>query len=201
MKLVFLDIETTGIPSPASGLIQIAGTIEIDGSVKEVFNFRIRPFPEDVVTDEALTVNGASRAELAVYDDPARVFEQFVALLGKYVDRYDRSDKFHFVAYNARFDADHLRAWFEKCGDRYFGSWFWHPVIDVMGLAAVVLMRERAEIGDYKLVTVAEVMGLHVDEDAVHDAMYDAEITRHLFHWLLEQMDKGVITPARRSTD
>jgi len=197
MKLIYLDIETTGIPCPASGLIQLSGAIEIDGEFKEQFNFRMRPFPEDVVSDEALTVNGASRADLAVYDESARVFEQFVDLLGKYVDRYDRSDKFHLVAYNARFDADHLRAWFEKCGDRYFGSWFWHPVIDVMGLASVVLMRERPDICGYKLVTLAEAMGLHVDEDAVHDAVYDAELTRQLFPRLVERMGGDFKLPSR----
>lgn len=200
MKLLFLDIETTGIPCPASGLIQLSGAVEVDCEVKEKFNFRMRPFPEDVVSDEALTVNGASRAALAGYGDPRRVFEKFVGLLGKYVDRYDRSDKFHLVAYNARFDSDHLRAWFEKCADRYFGSWFWHPAIDVMSLAAVVLMRERPEIADYKLTTLAAVMGLPVNEDAVHDAEYDAELTRQLFHRLLESWDKGITPPTRQST-
>jgi DNA polymerase-3 subunit epsilon len=197
MKFIFLDIETTGIPCPASGIIQLSGAIEIGGELKEQFNFRMRPFPEDVVSDEALTVNGASRAEMAAYDDPARVFQQFVALLEKYADRYDRTDKFHFVAYNARFDADHVRAWFEKNGDRYFGSWFWHPVIDVMSLAAVVLIHERAAIGNYKLVTLAKVLGLNVDDAAIHDAAYDADLTRQLFHRLLDRLnnDNGILSP------
>lgn len=200
MKLIFLDIETTGIPCPASGLIQLSGAIEIGGEFKEQFNFLMRPFPDDVVSDEALTVNGATRTELAGYDDPRLDFEQFVGLLGKYVDRYDRSDKFHLVAYNARFDAEHLRAWFEKCGDRFFGSWFFHPSIDVMSVAAVVLIRHRADISDYRLVTLAEVMGLDVDRDAVHDALYDAELTRQLFHRLMERVDAGFTEPTRQST-
>ena len=41
MKLIYLDVETTGIPCPDSGLIQLAGQIEIDDEVVENFDFRI----------------------------------------------------------------------------------------------------------------------------------------------------------------
>ena len=53
MKFIFIDVETTGIASPQSGLIQLAGVIEIDGEEKQSFNFRIRPFPNDEISEEA----------------------------------------------------------------------------------------------------------------------------------------------------
>ncbi len=31
MKLIYIDVETTGIPYPQSGIIQLAGAIEIEG--------------------------------------------------------------------------------------------------------------------------------------------------------------------------
>lgn len=34
--------------------------------------------------------------------------------------------------------------WFEKSRDKYFGSWFYFPPIDVMGMAAVHLISRRA---------------------------------------------------------
>ncbi len=55
------------------------------------------------------------------------------------------------MAYNARFDAYHVRAWFDKNGDKFFGSWFFHPPIDVMRLAAVHVMRKRAGMSDFRL--------------------------------------------------
>jgi hypothetical protein len=97
--------------------------------------------------------------------------------------------KFHFVAYNAVFDAKHLRAWFEKNNDVYFGSWFFHPPIDVMGLAAVVLMNKRSSLPDFKLVTVAKVLGVKVDETKLHDAAYDIRLTREMYQILLEKID------------
>ncbi len=181
MKIIYIDVETTGIGIPESGLVQLAGEVEIDGEAKEQFSYRIRPFANDVVSDEALEVNGLTRAQLAQYPAPAEVFSEFEALLGKYIDRYDRTDKFLLVAYNAPFDADHLRAWFEKNQDRFFGSWFWHPPLDVMTLAATVLMAKRKELPNFKLTTVAAACGLCVDESKAHDALYDVLLTKELF--------------------
>jgi len=185
MKFIYIDVETTGIECPESGLVQLAGAVEIDGEVVEHFDFHIRPFPNDVVSDEALAVNGLTREDLARYEAPRRVLEKFLLLLGKYVDRYDRADKFHFVAYNAVFDAEHLRAWFEKNGDRYFGSWFWHPPLDVMAMAALVLMGHRHSMENFKLPTVARALGFDVDDYKMHDAQYDVSLTRELFQHLL----------------
>ena len=114
MKLAYIDVETTGIPHPESGLIQLAGIIEIDDQVADRFNFKIQPFPTDIISDEALEVNGVSREDLRSFDSPTRVFRQFIDILDKHVDRYNSKDKFHFVGYNAGFDANHLRAWFKK---------------------------------------------------------------------------------------
>lgn len=187
MKIIYIDLETTGLPFPESGMIQLAGAVEIDGEIKEKFDYRVRPFPSDVISDEALALNGVSREELADRTEPGAVFYAFMNLLGKYVDRYDRSDKFHFVGYNAQFDADHLRAWFEKNGDRFFGSWFFHPPLDVMSLAALALMRQRAGMSNFKLPTVATALGFPVDVSRTHDALYDVMLTRDVFLELLKR--------------
>jgi len=189
MKCIFIDVETTGIACPQSGLVQLAGMVEMDGEIVETFEYRMQPFPGDVIEEEALAVNGLTPGDLATYPAPGEVFAKFVALLDRHVDRYDRADKFLLVAYNAPFDAEHLRAWFRKNEERYFGSWFWHPAIDVMGLAAAVLMKERPSLPDFKLLTVARAMGLEADVEKAHDAVYDVSLTRELFLKLLERVE------------
>lgn len=181
MKLLYLDVETTGLACPSAGLIQVAGAIEVDGALVEEFDFRARPFPGDAVSDEALAVNGVSREQLASYPPPETVHQEVLRFLGRYVDRFDRRDKLHVVAYNARFDVEHLRSWFEKNDDRYYGSWFWHPPLDVMTMAAAALANRRAELPDFRLTTVCGVLGMAVDEEKVHDALYDVRLTRKLF--------------------
>jgi len=188
MKIVYIDVETTGIECPECGLVQLAGAIEVDGALAERFDFHIRPFPGDAISDEALAVNGLTREDLDGYQDPADAFRGFLALLGKYIDRYDRTDKFHMVGYNAMFDSDHLRAWFEKNKDRYFGSWFWHPPLDVMGMAALVLMKNRHTMSNFRLPTVAGALGFDADQTRMHDAGYDIFLTRELFQHLLTRM-------------
>ena len=64
MKIIYIDVETTGLGCPESGLVQLAGAIELDGEVVERFDFHMRPFPEDAISDEALAVNGLTRTDL-----------------------------------------------------------------------------------------------------------------------------------------
>lgn len=188
MKLIYIDVETTGIECPESGLLQLAGAIEIDGQMVQEFNYRARPFPADRICEKALEVNGLTREKVDGCDHPGDVFGRFLNILDRYVDRYDRADKFHFVAYNALFDAGHLRAWFEKNNDVYFGSWFFHPPIDVMELAAVILMKKRSSLSDFRLVTAARALGIEVDETKLHDAAYDIRLTREMYQVLLEKI-------------
>jgi len=159
----------------------LAGAIELPGAKPKFFQYRLRPFPGDVIEEEALEVNGITREELKTYSAPGKVYKDSINLLSTHVDRYDRADKFHFIGYNAIFDSNHLRAWFEKNGDTYFGSWFYFPPIDVMGMAAVHVMSRRAGMKDFKLLTVARELGLKVDEVKMHDTRYDIALTREMF--------------------
>lgn len=110
---------------------------------------------------------------------------ELTTLLGKYIDKYDRNDKYHFIGYNARFDADFVRKLFEKNGDQYFGSWFWFPPIDVMNLAAVDLLKLRNTLPNFKLATVIEKYGIKSEEEKeLHDAYTDVRLTQKLFNKL-----------------
>lgn len=180
-KIIYVDVETTGLDPVRHGVHQLSGAIEIEGELREHFDYRVRPFGDDEISDDALTVSGLTRSELDTYANPVEVFAEFCDLMARHIDRYDKHDKFHFVAYNARFDADFLRQWWLKNGSSFFGAWFWHPPIDVMGLAAMHLIERRSELANFKLATVAQAMGIEVDEKKLHDSMYDIYLTRQLF--------------------
>lgn len=66
-------------------------------------------------------------------------------------------------------------------GDNYFGSWFWSDAIDVMVLAAQALMEQRPMMKDFKLRTVAEQLGIVIEEERLHDAMYDIYLTHEIY--------------------
>lgn len=195
-KLIFIDVETTGVNPDCNGLTQISGCVQIDDDVAESFDYFVRPFPQDLIESSALEVTGIDRRQflppehpdhLAVpgqlFEDPKEIYVRMHTMFKKYIDQYDKSDKFQFIGYNAHsFDMPFMRKFWEKNGDRFFGSWFWYPCLDVMLIWAQILQSVRAELPNFKLATVAKHAGIDVDESRLHDSQYDIELTREL--WL-----------------
>ena len=181
-KLLFFDIETTGVKFWKNGIHQISGCVEIDGEVKEYFDFKVAPNPSAIIEQEALDVSGVTIEQIQAYEQMGFVHGKICGLLSKYVGKFDKRDKFFLVGYNnASFDNQFLRAFFEQCNDKYFGSWFWSSSLDVMVLAAQHLKNVRHNMIDFKLKTVAKELGIVIDETRLHDAEYDIDITRQIY--------------------
>lgn len=185
IKLAFVDTETTGIAVPQFGLLQVAIIVDEfnEGQVRtERCCFPVRPFETDLVDAEAMKVNGLTREIVESYPEPMDIYRNLTTFLNARVSKFDTADKLHFLGYNARFDADHLRAWFTKCGDKFFGSYFWNPPIDIMNLLAWWEMAQRPMLENFKLHTVCRHMGVQIDEVRLHEAMYDVELARKLYY-------------------
>lgn len=182
MKLLFFDLETTGIKYWKNGIHQISGEIVIDGETKESFNYNVCPNPQCEVDDTALEVCGVTREQIFSYPDMHGVYLDFVNMLSKYVDKYNKEDKFFLVGYNnASFDNSFLKAFFVQNGDSFFYSWFWVNSIDVMVLATQHLMHKRHLMKDFKQETVARTLGIALDASKLHDATYDIWVTRQIY--------------------
>ena len=182
MKLFFFDLETTGTNPGKHGIHQISGKIVIDGIVNETFDFKVQPNPKALIDDKALEVGGVTKEQILAYPPMGDVYHQLVGMLGKYVDKYDRKDKFFLAGYNnAAFDNSFFRGFFLQNGDDYFGSWFWSNSIDVMVLASQYLLDRRAEMENFKLSTVAKFLGIMVEDDHLHDAQYDIDLTKAVY--------------------
>lgn len=185
MKLFFYDLETTGVTPRKHGIHQISGLIDIDGEVKEIFDFKVRPHPDAIIDEEALRIAGVTREQIKSYPPMQVVFAQLSIILSKYVNKYDPKDKFFSVGFNIlAFDNQHLRVWFEQNADMYFGSWFWSDSHDVFALASKKLAPYRHLMENFKLKTVCKQMGIEVDETRLHDAAYDMDLTRQLYYKL-----------------
>lgn len=182
MKVLFFDLETTGTNPGKHGIHQISGMVVIDGEVKEKFNLHVRPNPKAEILEEALAVAGVTKEQVLAYPPMGEVYQQLVDMLSKYVDRYDKKDKFFLAGYNVQaFDSPFLRGFFIQNGDRYFGSWFWPNCIDVMILATPYLAESRADMDNFKQGTVAKELGIPVDDEKLHDALYDIKICKAIY--------------------
>ena len=189
-KILWVDTETTGTDPGKNGIIQLAGVLEINGHETTSFDFKIRPFADDVIEDTALTVNGFTREELAGFIPPHDAHNYFVQILSAHVDRYDKRDKCFFAGYNGIFDLNFLHAFFKKCGDPYFGSYVWWPSIDVSVMAGHALMSVRHELPNFRLETVASHFGIQPQGEA-HDAMTDIRMTMEIYRRLVSSGPAG----------
>ena len=176
-KTFWLDTETTGTDPQENGIIQIGGLIEINGEVRQMINLHIQPFKNDIVVKKATEIHGQS--DYTGYLLPGRSLGILKMHLGKFIDKYNKHDKFIIAGYNVRFDVDFLRAFFLKNADVYFGSWFFSPYKDVLhgGVAEQIL--EGLRLPNYQLGTVCAHFGITMD---THDTISDIVATRELYY-------------------
>jgi DNA polymerase-3 subunit epsilon len=186
-KLFFYDLETTGVLYWKNGIHQISGAIRIDGDITERFNYNVAPHKSAIIEDEALKVGNVTREQIMSYPEMKVAHRELTTMLSKYVDRFNKKDKFHLVGYNINsFDNPFFRAFFVQNLDNYFGSWFWSDSIDCFVLASNRFRRERNTFPDFKQMTVAKRLGIEVDESKLHDAEYDISICIQIFNILTD---------------
>lgn len=181
-RLLFFDLETTGVRHWKDGIHQIAGAIKIDGEIKERFDFKVQPNPKAEISDEALAVGHVTREIVNAYPPMGEIYRTLMKMLGKYVDKFNKKEKFHLVGYNnASFDNQFLRAFFVQNFDNYFGSYFWADSIDCYVLASKHFMSERDTFVDFKQSTVATRLGMEIDAEKLHDANYDIDVLMFIY--------------------
>jgi DNA polymerase-3 subunit epsilon len=181
-KLLFLDTETTGLDTNRCGVYQISGIVDINGVVKEEINLFCDIFEGDIIEEGAFERNKACLELLKTYPKPSKTFFSFIKVLRKYIDQYNKKDKFIMVAYSADFDGRVLRRFFEKNGNEYFGAFFFWPYLDIMQLATFFFQDERHGLEKFRQQDVAEQLGISVDEAKLHDGLYDVKLTREIYY-------------------
>jgi len=187
MKQFYIDTETTGLIPAFHALVQFSGIIVIDGQEVERVDLLSAPLPGQMISKEALQVTGTTMEQLREYPKPYESYLKLTQTMAKYVDKFNREDKFYFIGYNARFDEDFVREWFKRNKDLYFGSWFYWPAIDVSNVAAIHFMQNGGRPNSFKLMEVAKALDIEIDQEKAHDAMYDIIITKQIFETLTQK--------------
>ena len=182
MKKIFYDLETTGVDPKLHGVHEIAMMLEIDGVLLAEKVFKVRPHERAIYDPAAMRTCKTTPEELKKYPPMRGVFMEIIEFLSRFIDKFEQKDKAFLVGFNNRsFDDIFFRAFFELCGDPFFGSWFWPNTLDVMVLASQYLLERRAEMPSFKLVRVAKELGIEVDSSGLHSAAYDSYLTREVY--------------------
>ena len=178
MKKLFVDIESTGLSPKEHDIIQLAYIIEIDDAIKEEGEFLIRPLRFDNISPKALEINGRTIEELKTFPEAKIVYPKIVSLLDKYVDKYNKKDKFRPAGQNVRFDLDFLNEFFIKNSNRYFYSYIdKSQTIDSLPMSRKLTKEGYLDVENHKLGTLCKHFGIFLE---AHDALNDIKATRTL---------------------
>lgn len=182
MKIFYYDVETCGLNPRQHSIHQLSAIIEIDGKVVETLDLKMRPHPKSKIDPMALSVSDVTEEQILAYPDPAVQFARLKAKLSKYIDPYDKKDAFYRCGFNnARFDDNFLLTFCDLYGEGLHFMYFRPESIDVMGLAAHYLAPVRDTMPSFKLHRVAKTIGIAVEKERLHDAIYDVELTREIY--------------------
>lgn len=184
-KLIFIDTETTGFDAKKNAMIQLAAILEVDGEECSRIDLRVRPFEGAVIEESALKVNGTTPEMLAEFPEEAEAFAAWISWL-------EAADAIapgvaEFAGYNTPFDArfvDALHARNERPMSEFFNMRL-PPQFDALAIARKRF--SKCDVANHKLGTIAEhVLGAEAvaafsQENGLHNAMTDIEITRALY--------------------
>ncbi len=179
--LVFLDVETTGLDYKTCSIIQLSGIIKVVGKEEVTFDYRIRPYKNDTISEIAAEKTGLTQDIIMQYPEVGGVVKEFKALLDSTlkIEGSNRIRRAYFVGYNSQFDMDFVRDLLDLNGSN-FKRYFYFPDIDVMRLYALYFMCKRGSIKSFKLTDIYEAI---FEEELVnaHDALADVQATKKLY--------------------
>lgn len=190
IKIIFIDTETGGVNAEKSALIQLSGIIEVDGTEKEKFNFYIKPFKNSEVNEKALEVQGRTLEELGTekYIDESIIYKKFLEILDKYIDKYDKNDKFIVAGYNVKFDIDILKALFERNNNKFLFSYFNSSMLDPLYSVRLLQVAGMLPVlENNKLETWCKYFNIELK---AHDSLQDITATKKLIEKLVELIKK-----------
>jgi len=179
MKIFYFDVETTGLDPETSGIYEFAYIVEIDGKVVEEAVEFINPGDVQVsdFTIKLFENQGRDLGELLTYQSKETFYKKLLKVLDKYVNKYNKADKFTICGYNVEFDRRHLQALFLSFNNTYLPSYFRAPYLDVMVFATYVFKDNLHRFPKFSLGTLCELMEIEID---AHNALSDIQATRNL---------------------
>jgi DNA polymerase-3 subunit epsilon len=185
MKKFYFDTETTGLNPEKNDIIQLAGIIEINGEEKERFILEMQPFSYDNIEQGALDTHKITIDKIKTFQTPQQAYKEIITLFDRYVDKYNKSDKFIVCGYNVKFDIEFLTNFFKKNNNEYLFSYF-GAVQDPLPVFGYLKGCGQINPENLKLVTMCQE--LNVSLENAHDAMADVSATKKLIEVLNKRL-------------
>jgi DNA polymerase III epsilon subunit-like protein len=174
MKNIFFDLETTGYSSEACAIHEI-GLYDPEGASLSI---KVRPFTGAKIITKALEVSGVTVEALQAYPEEAEAVLQFKKYIGEAVIKYRKP--LRFVGWNNRyFDNRFLKAFLFRHGLTVLALDINIHSYDL--LQAIRSNHFRKGVRPGKLGDVARSLGIEVEAESLHGALYDAKLTAEIY--------------------
>lgn len=170
-KILVFDCESTGIDVFNDRIVQLFMAVcDGRGNPLETWEWIIDPGVE--VPEEASNVHGMTTEWLQEHGNPP------VTALQEAIEVFDAHEDLTWVAFNMNYDFSILYAEFVRHGVRSG----WAEDVNDAGVRmfdplVVDRAKDKYRKGSRKLINQAQHYGIPVQEDKLHDADYDVEIT------------------------
>ena len=173
-RYISLDTETSGVDFCSSQVIQ-CGCIFLDKDMQPVQKkeWNINYKDDFSWSEEAAEVHRIDKEKSRTHGVEPEVF---LKELEQEISKYYKDEEVHIIAVNGYFDYLMLQLlWSRYRKDEFILS---RRILDLTSLSLTI-------IGVAGVSSIAEYLGISVDENKAHSALYDAELHLKIFYSLI----------------
>ena len=187
MNILFIDTETTGLDASKHSIIEIACAHYKDGKLQSTFQRKfITNTP--ILDMGALRVNRQTTASLLEIGKKCTEHQGAFDLMD-YLLTLDNKD-LHVCGHNVHFDVGFVKALLSKYGIEGWDQAVSYRQLDTCDRARMliesgIITQEMGGRGA-GLKTIAQGLGVTVDETKLHGAMYDVELCAAVYYKMIE---------------
>lgn len=166
IKLLYVDIQTTGLDSKKNEIIELSSLLEVNGQIVDAFNCKAQPSNIENLHPDILKILNLSKLDLQVY--PARnIFNtKFLEYLNK---NLNENDRYILTAYNSRFISDFLYSFLDVYKNNSFQKYFLKYHLDIMEIAKLFFFTGKLNSVDLKFSNVCKSLDIYLKNDTSLD--------------------------------
>lgn len=202
-RILFIDLETTGVDADKHMITQIAAEYHVDGKKENEFFVRMKamPQPQTAISLEALKITKQSLHETMFGKQPDQIKdEKDVALeeaegVAKFVDWLLTLDntKLYICGHNVHFDVGFIKAVLKKYRLEQWDKVVSYRMEDTCTLARTMQKAGLLPVGTVKLGELANMLGISPPKgEHLHNAATDVRVTAKVYYKLLNTLRRLV---------
>jgi len=191
-EILFVDCETGGTNHETDALIQLSAIIEVDGSIVDEIDLKMKPaivqngFGKKFknITAKALEVQGRTMDDINLFDNPTDCYQRFRKFLAR--RPASKQNRYIMAGYNADFDCRFINEWFKDMSGGPYEYWNYMQFspIDVLPILRTMRHYGIIDIPDTKLGTVCSHFKIEIE---AHNSMSDIKATRELTNIIIKK--------------